>query len=165
MQKHISFAACLLVLALLAPSHAGLKATSSQNTFKVVDANGKSIGQVIGVMQGNGITIAAFPYRGKSLPVVVLRSTFQQGPLEFTSNDCTGQPYEDASTSPFPVTSVNGSNTLFAEAGPVQSITVKSILSPGSPCSSFSFTDSVAVPVAAVADLNEFTPPFSVVSE
>ena len=61
MEKYIAFVACLLVLALLLPSHAGLRGTSSQSTLMVVDANGKSIGRVIGVMQGDSITIAAFP--------------------------------------------------------------------------------------------------------
>ena len=160
----------MLLAALVIAAVTLVKAQSHVATFPsdfvVVDSTGKPIGPVIGTMQGSGITIVAFPFQGKWLLVDVQRSTFQTGALFFMSSDCTGQPFQDPSSSPFLATAVSGpSNKLYFESGPAQGITVQSFLdaSTGS-CSATSFTIN-AVPMGPAINLNVFTPPFSVVRE
>jgi hypothetical protein len=142
--------------------------------FVVVDSGGKRVGPVIGTNQGGGITTAAIPFQGKWLPVAVLRSALLSGSLFFTSPDCTGQPFGDGSSSPFPASAVSGhSNTLYFESGPSRTITVGSTLGGGFLCGVAGCTNTCepatfsldVVPMAPAIDLNLFIPPFSVVRQ
>jgi hypothetical protein len=146
-------------------TQAGTNAQGSSQ-FVVVDATGKTIGVVIGVSQIGHVTTVAFPFQGKSLPVDVVRSSFQQIGLFFLSSDCTGQRFWDASSSPFPATSVSvPGNTLYAQSGPAQSITAASGIDSSGNCFQTSIPLTEAVPVTPVANLNMFTPPFKVLSQ
>jgi hypothetical protein len=133
--------------------------------FIVVDSTGKTIGPVIGVGETHS-TAVAIHFKGSFLPVTVQRTSFLQTNLFFTSPDCTGQPFQDESGSPFPASAVSGpGNMLFVASGSSQSITVGSTLFDGVNCFQTPpepFTD--AVPMAPVLSLNMFTPPFKVVS-
>jgi hypothetical protein len=161
--KNILFLVCVLVSAQLFAQQGDKNGSA---TFMVIDQAGKEIGTVIGVSQLGNVATVAFSFRGKPLPILVARSTFQQNTLLFTSTDCTGQPFQDASSSPFLMTTVSGSSsTLFAESGPSQSITAQSGLDPVAGCFQTSIPLSEAVPMSRVIDLNVFTPPFSVVSK
>ena len=131
----------------------------------MIDHAGKKLGSVIGVTTLGHVATVAFLFQGKPLPIDVTRSTFQQNTLLFVSTDCTGQAFQDASSSPFPMSTVSGpNNTLFAENGPGQSITALSGLDPNSGCFQTSIPLPDAVPMRRVIDLNVFTPPFRVVS-
>jgi hypothetical protein len=132
--------------------------------FIVVDSTGKAVGPVIGVGETHS-TAVAIHFQGSFLPVTVQRTSFLQTSLFFTSLDCSGQPFQDESGSPFPASAVGPGNMLFAASGPSQSITVGSTLFDGVNCFQTPpepFTD--AVPMAPVLSLNMFTPPFKVVS-
>jgi hypothetical protein len=158
------FVACLVLSASLFSQQTGPQ-TGSGSGFVVIDSTGKSLGAVIGVSQLGNVATVAFLFQGKPLPVSVTRSSFQQNTLLFVSTDCTGQPFQDASSSPFLMTTVSGpKNTLFAENGPSQSITVQSGLDPNSGCFQTSIPLTDAVPMVRVINLNVFKPPFSVVS-
>jgi hypothetical protein len=139
--------------------------------FKVTDSLGVLVGRVVGTSH-DGITIAAVPFRGKWLPVSVLRDAVLSGSLYFTSSDCTGQPYADASNSPFPASAVDGPHsTLYFEDGAPQHISVQSAINGGYPCGQNGCMNSPcvptnfnadAVPMSPALDLNQLTPPFRV---
>lgn len=159
----------LLVVVLLVGSQLTRPQTAarqnSSTDLVVVDSAGKTIGSVVGVMQGSHITLAAVPFDGKLLPVEVVRSSFQSSSLFFKTSDCTGQPFQDASSSPFPASAVAPpGQTLYGQHGSVRSITVASILDPNSGCVQAAFPLEEAVPVAPAVNLNMFTPPFKVSS-
>jgi hypothetical protein len=153
-----------------------VRAEGAQQTlpgeFLVVDSAGKLIGPIVGTMQSNNVTIVVIPFQGKWLPVSLTRSAFLQGSLLYTSTDCTGQPFGDASASPFLAADVQGaSSTLYYENGPSQTITVQSFLGGGgncgvtgciSPCTTTPPSTGDYVPMAAGPNLNIFTSPFSV---
>lgn len=161
--KQIAFVACLVASVYLSAQQTATQ--SGGSSFVVIDHAGKKLGGVIGVSQLGNVATVAFLFHGKPLPISVTRSSFLQNTLFFVSSDCTGQPFQDASSSPFPMSTVSGpNNTLFAENGPSQSITAQSGLDPASGCFQTSFPFSDAVPMRRVIDLNVFTPPFSVVS-
>jgi hypothetical protein len=150
----------VLVLCSLAISQ---QSTTQPTNYVVVDSTGRVIGSVVGVGQGGHVTMVAITVHGKPLVVDTLRSGFQMtNGLLFTSTDCTGQAYLDASSSPFLLTAVSADNKLFAENGRGQAITVLSILDPTSGCVQTSFPLDNAAPAAAVVDLNVFRPPFRV---
>ena len=159
--KQIAFFACLVASVYLSAQQTATQTGGS--SFIVVDHVGKKLGAIIGVSTLGNVATVAFLFRGKPLPILVTRSSFQQNTLLFVSSDCTGQPFQDASSSPFPMTTVSGpNNTLFAENGPSQSITAQSGLDPVSGCFQASLPLSDAVPMTRVINLNVFTPPFSV---
>jgi hypothetical protein len=161
--KQIAFVACLVVSVYLSAQQTATQ--TGESSFVVVDHAGKKLGAVIGVSQLGNVATVAFLFRGKPLPILVARSSFQQNTLLFVTSDCTGQPFQDASSSPFLMTTVSGPNsTLFVENGPSQSITAQSGLDPVNGCFQTSFPLSDAVPMTRVIDLNVFTPPFRVVS-
>ena len=121
------------------------------------------IGSVVGVDQGGHVTEVAITVHGMPLIVDVTRNGFMMtNLLDFVTTDCTGQPFLDASSTPFLITAVSGSNKLFAENGPARAITVLSSLDPVTGCFQTNQAFSDAVPVAAVMDLNAFKPPFRV---
>ena len=133
--------------------------------FIVVDSTGQTIGSVIGVGETHSTTVA-IPFQGSPLPVTVFRTSFLPGSLFFTSLDCTGQPFQDESNSPFPASAVGPGNMLFAASGPSQSITAASTLDGFGNCFQMPpFAYSDAVPMSPVIDLNKFSPPFKVVSK
>ncbi len=130
--------------------------------FSVVDGTGKTVGPVVGVGELHSVIIA-FSLGGNLLPIEVFRTSFFHGPLFFTSSDCTGQPFQDESQSPFPASTVSGpGDTLYASNGPSQSITAASTMFGGGFCSSFPTPLSDAVPMGPVFGLGVFTPPFKV---
>jgi hypothetical protein len=137
---------------------------NGSSQFVVIDATGKTIGAVIGVSNIGHVATVAFPFQGRSLPVDVVRSSFQQIGLFFLSSDCTGERFWDASGSPFPATTVSvPGNTLYAQSGPAQGITAASGFDSNGNCFQTSVPFTEAVPVAAVVNLNTFTPPFKVI--
>jgi hypothetical protein len=133
--------------------------------FIVVDSTGKTVGPVIGVSEVHS-AVVAFSLEGKLLPVEVFRTIFFRGTLFFTSADCTGQPFQDVSWSPFPASMVSGpGNTLYTADGQVQSIVSHS--NANDPRNCFANEPqplSDAVPLKPVFNLDVFTPPFNVVS-
>ena len=136
---------------------------ASAASYQVVDSNGKVIGPVIAVMQGGHVTEVAISVNGQPLIVDVTRVGFQMtNILLFTTPDCTGQAYWDASSSPFPATVVSGDNKLYAESGADQAILVLSALDPVNGCFQDSLPLADAVPVNQVLDLNVFKTPFKV---
>src|SRR5258708_26651466 len=74
--------------------------------FIVVDSTGKTVGPVVGVGELHSV-IVAFSFGGSLLPIEVFRTSFFHGPLFFISSDCTGQPFQDESQSPFPASTVS----------------------------------------------------------
>ena len=133
--------------------------------FIVVDSTGKTVGPVIGVGETHS-TAVAIHFQGSFLPVTVQRTSFLATNLFFLSPDCTGQPFQDESGSPFPASSVGPGNMLFAPSGPSQSITPASTLFDAVNCfQTPPFPLNDAVPMAPVLNLNMFTPPFKVVSK
>lgn len=160
-----SLAILLLSTSALIAQRTSTNASPAVQDFVVIDSTGKNVGHVIGV-DAFGATAVAFPFHGKPLPIGVGRSSFTQEGLSYTTSDCTGQAYQDASNTPFLTTTVLGTNnTLYVENGPIQTVTLMSTLyPPPQGCSPFTFTDSNMVPMTPVLDLNKvFTPPFSVV--
>ncbi len=159
---------CILILVLIVfvwaqQSRPQTSGTKSPTDFVVVDSAGKTIGSVIGVSSIGHVTTVALPFQGRSLPVDVVRSSFQQIGLFFLSSDCTGQRFWDAGSSPFPTTTVSvPGNTLYAQSGPVQSITASSGFDSSGNCFQTSIPLTEAAPVAPVVNLNMFTPPFRV---
>jgi len=133
------------------------------SNFVVIDSTGKAVGPVIGVADITHTVTVALLFQGKWLPVDVWRSTFGENVLYFSSSDCTGQPFADASSSPFPVNAVAGpGRTLYVPTGPVEAITAGSGMSYGT-CWQTVYEMSEAAPVSPAADLSAFTPPFTVV--
>jgi hypothetical protein len=164
--KRISFLVLILVVFVWTQQVKPQTSTSGNSSpqFVVVDSTGKLIGPVIGVSTSGHVATVAF--QGKPLPVDVVRSSFQQIGLFFLSSDCTGQRFWDAGSSPFPATTVSvPGNTLYAQSGPAQSITVASGFDSSGNCFQTSIPLTEAVPVAHVANLNMFTPPFKVLNE
>lgn len=131
--------------------------------FVVVDSTGKPVGPVIGAaVTGNAAVTVRF--RGKDLPVWVSRFSFAARDLYFTSSDCTGQPYTRWDDNPFPATALGPDNILYAESGPSESVTINSVeFFQPTTCAAGSYSVGPLVPVAPAVNLNEFTPPFSVV--
>jgi hypothetical protein len=141
-------------------------AKESPSDFFVIDSLGKTMGPVISVSQLGNVATVAFSFRGKTLLVEVQRNSFELNILFFRSANCTGQPYQDASSSPFSASTVAGpGNTLYAESGPAQSITAASGLAPASGCFQTSIRLNDAVPMAPAINLNMFTPPFRIGSK
>jgi hypothetical protein len=165
--KRISFLGLVLIVFVWAEqSRPQASVTKLPTDFIVVDSTGKTVGPVIGVGETHS-TAVAISFQGSSLPVTVQRTSFLQTSLFWTSLDCSGQAFQDESTSPFPVSAVGPGNKLFAASGPSQSITVASGVFGGSPCFQIPpFPMSDAAPMAPVLNLNNtFTPPFKVVSK
>jgi hypothetical protein len=162
----ISILLSALVVLVLAPQTSPQLATKQfRQDFIVVDSTGKTIGSVIGVSNIGHVTTVAVPFQGKALPVDVIRSSFQQIGLFFLTSDCTGQPFWDASSSPFPTATVSvPGNTLYGQSGAVQSITAASGFDQSGNCFQTSFPLAEAAPMAPAVDLNTFTPPFNVVN-
>ncbi len=169
--KRISFLALVLIVFVWAEQSRPQDNEESRSTklptdFIVVDSTGKTVGPVIGV-GGVNSAVVVFSLEGKLLPVGVFRTTFFHGTLFFTSSDCTGQPFQDVSWSPFPASMVSGpGNTLYSAGGPVQSIVAHS--NANDPRNCFANEPqplSDAVPLKPVFNLDVFTPPFNVVSK
>ena len=162
----------LTSLAIVTVTGVAQSRSSMEGGFVVIDSSGQAVGPVISNNQGGGITTVAVPFRGKWLPVATLRDAILSGSLFFTSSDCSGQPFGDASSSPFPASAVAGpKNTLYFEDGPIQNISVGSTLSGGYICDVNGCTNScyatqfalAASPMSPAKDLNALKPPFRVV--
>jgi hypothetical protein len=166
--KRMSILVLVLVVFVWALQSRSQTATTTKfpTDFVVVDSAGKTIGSVIGVSSIGHVTTVALSFQGRSLPVDLVRSSFQQIGLFFLSSDCTGQRFWDASSSPFPATTVSvPGNTLYAQSGPVQSITAASGFDNAGNCFQTSIPLTEAAPVAPVVNLNMFTPPFRVLGQ
>jgi hypothetical protein len=167
MKVRMAVSICFALLCSVVSFVSAQNATSPRG-FIVVDSNGRQLGPVIGVMQGTAITTVAISAAGRWLPVYVQRSVFQFGSLEYTTMDCTGQPYENAGASPFPVSSVvttSKGNVLYGEDGPEGMVDINSFLDASSGmCIQSSYTDPDAVPMAPAISLNVFVPPFKAVA-
>jgi hypothetical protein len=163
--KPISILALVLIVFVWAQqSRPQALAAKVPTDFIVVDSKGKTVGPVVGVGELHSV-IVAFSFGESLLPIEVFRTSFFHGPLFFTSSNCTGQPFQDESQSPFPASAVSGpGDTLYAADGPSQNITAASTMFGGGFCSSFPTPLSDAVRVAPVVNLDIFTPPFKVVS-
>ena len=169
-RRVVSICVALVCSASFFPQSSFVRAqnATSPRGFAVVDSNGRQLGPVIGVMQGTAITIVAIPIAGRWLPVFLQRSAFQFGSLEYTTTDCTGQPYESANASPFPISSVVSTGegiVLYGEDGPEQMVSVNSLLDASNGmCIQTSYLDEDAVPMASVLNLSVFVPPFKAVA-
>src|SRR5258708_14435244 len=69
--------------------------------FIVVDSTGKTVGPVAGVGELHSV-IVAFSFGGGVRPIEEFRPSLFHCPLSFLPADCTGQPFQYSSHSPFP---------------------------------------------------------------
>jgi len=162
--KRVSILVLVLIVSVWAQQSRPEGHKALPTDFIVIDSTGKTVGPVIGVGETHS-TAVAISFQGSFLPVTVQRTSFLATNLFFTSPDCTGQPFQDESGSPFPASAVGPGNMLFAPSGPSQSITPASTLFDAVNCfQTPPFPLSDAVPMAPVLSLNMFTPPFKVVS-
>ena len=137
--------------------------SSAAAGYVVVDRHGKSIGTVISTNQGGGYATVIIQVGRKSFTVALLRTQFLNGSayLYYSSPDCTGQPYGDASFTSFSASyySPNTSTMLYGESGQPVSAQFNSYFD-GYVCNTGQYSTNYAVPMSPVLDLSQFTPPF-----
>jgi hypothetical protein len=138
--------------------------------LRVLDANGRQVGDVIGVqvmlvqvvLQANGSPFALFVSRDAFMSI---------GQVVFTSNDCSGPAMVGGTFAAgiFPTAVVRSDGTVLVadvSTGPASG-TVNSVLNPDGTCSpGIPFGSPVPYPALPPVDLSaQFTPPFRVVRD
>ncbi len=169
----------------LATSEESKQRPRRQHGSQVVDADGKLVGDVIGIhfphVQELPGAIVAFNADGFSVPLLVLRNRFSGGQsfgdtIFFESNDCSGPPFMQSFVPGLPLPflselsllkTVRGvvvnepGNTVYRPGDTSQSVDVESSRSQsGSACSMSAFTTNL-LPAFQLLNLDMFTPPFS----
>lgn len=172
----------ILVLSTVATTSQGSEqpTLSTVQGLVVVDADGKKLGEVVGIARGNdrGTTpgldgpVVAFSVNGHVFTVVVFEDHFfgngRWDSVSFDSPDCTGTPFIRETGSALPSVVVNTpGNTVYIEDpdATVQTVTVRSSLREmhhGGGCITGDREDDLIRAIPLIDLDTVFTPPFTV---
>ena len=138
------------------------------NRLALYDAIGNKVGEVIDGLN-SGLLTVAFQVGGVTTPLFVLENGFHlDGPMSllFTTADCTGQAYLNSSSIFFPVLTIIAPVSTLWVTDRTQSfmnITTNSKLRIDGICEPTLLPEGDTVlPALELADLDVFTPPFTV---